>query len=821
MTGLLSPQEQESKTKTWIGTPMKRVEDKRLLMASTEFVDDLKMSDILYAAVLRSPYAHAKVLKVNVEKALKIPGVVAVITGEDAQRHSKPLPAYSVSKFKSEEYFLAVNEVRYVGEPVAAVAATELAIAEDALEAIEVDYQKLPAVVDPEKAMKADAPLVYSSFGTNVVAHYHAKWGDIDAAFRQAEVVVKEKIKLHRFSSTPLETVSAIASFEAATGELVLQCNAQMVGHVMVVVSNTLGIPTNKLRLIVRDIGGGFGIKTRPWKQLLIPSVLSLKAGKPVKYVEDRREHLLASGQTAGGVFDLEVAVKKDGTVLGYRLHDVVNDGASLTYAGTYASMHATLINGAYRIRNVEWDAYTVLTNSCPSMPNRGVGKPGIVYLVERMMDIVSQKLGIDPAVVRMKNYIQPDEFPYLSPSGRVYDSGNYPAVLKRALELVGYDKLRAQQSELRRKGRYLGIGLSTYVHGSSATAREIEGVNVKIDSRGMVRVASGSPDMGTSHATAFAQIMADELGVNPQDVNVAAFDSDLSPWTPWSGTHANKFSGPDVEAAVQAARTLRRKVLAIAAQLLKTDRGEVKLAEGKASVRGDPTRSVTFADIGKAAYQNPRYLPEGVDPGLEYTYAGNNPQAIDSFLSDPKYNVGEIQLVTGSGTPTGFLTYPSSAHVAVIEVDVETGKIDILSYVIVHDSGKIINPMVVQGQVHGGAAHGIATALLEEFIYDDDGQLLTSTFMDYLKPTACEVPRMVDDHLETPSPRSVLGIKGVGEGEALGPLAALINAAEDALSPLKVRIRQAPLTPERMYHLIRDAEAKGRKTNPPSGEDA
>ena len=804
---MLSQQKQEMKEEKLIGTPMKRVEDRRLLLADTDFVNDLRVSDVLYAAVLRSPYAHARVVKIDAEKARQMPGVVAIITGEDAKRISNPLPSYSVSRFKSEEYFLAVDEVRYVGEPVAAVAATELALAEDALEAIEVEYRQLPVVVDPEKAMEADAPLVYSSFGTNTVAHYHAVWGDVEGAFKNADAVIKEKIGLHRFSSTPLETVSAIAKFDAGTGELTLECNAQMVGHVMVVVSNILNIPTHKLRLIVRDIGGGFGIKTRPWKQLLIPSVLSMKTGRPVKYVEERREHLMASGQTAGGVFSFEAAVKKDGTILGYRLRDVDNDGASLTYAGTYASMHATLINGAYGIRNVEWDAYTVLTNTCPSMPNRGVGKPGIVYLVERMIDIVSQELHLDPAEVRMRNYIQPQDFPYLSPSGRVYDSGDYPAVLKRALALAGYDELRRRQAEQRKKGKYMGIGFSTYVHGSSATAREIEGVSVKIDSRGKVRVASGSPDMGTSHATAFTQIMADELGVNPEDVSVASFDSQFSPWTPWSGTHANKFSGPDVESAVRAARALRRKVLAIAAQILKVDPAKVRLGGGKAYVEGDPSRSTAYADIGRAAYQNPRYLPEGVEPGLEYTYAGNNPSAIDSFLADPKYNVGEIQLVTGSGTPTGFLTYPSSAHIAVVEVDVESGKVEILNYVIVHDSGKIINPMVVQGQVHGGAVHGIATGLLEEFVYDDDGQLLTSTFMDYLKPTASEVPHIVDDHLATPSPRSILGIKGVGEGEALGPLAALINATEDALSPLKVRIRQAPLTPERVYRLIRAAQ--------------
>lgn len=802
---MLRPPEQELGMRRWIGASMKRLEDPRLLRAGTAFVDDLNMADVLYAAVLRSTHAHARVLKVDVTKALADPGVVTAITGEDALRLTKPLPAYAVAHLKPEEYFLAVNKVRYMGEPVAAVAATDPAIAEDAVESIEVEYEPLSAVVDPEEATKPGAPLLYESFGSNVVAHYRAKWGDVERAFKDADVMIKERIKLHRFSSTPLEPIAVIASYDKISGELTLWSNAQMVGHVMLVMSDLLSIPPNRIRLIVQDIGGGFGLKTRPWKPLLIASTLSMKTGRPVKYVEDRREHLMAAGQTAGGVFDIEVAAKKDGQVLGFRLHELNNDGASLTYAGTYASMHATLINGCYNVRNIDWDSYTVLTNTCPSMPNRGVGKPGICYIVERMMDFVSQKLGLDPAEVRSRNYIHPDEFPYVTPSGRVYDSGNYRGMLQKSLDIVEYPKLRTEQQELRKKGRYIGIGLSTYVHGASATAQEIEGAKLKIDSRGKVIVSSGSPDMGTSHATAFAQILADELGVNPEDVNVVGFDSYSSPWTPYSGTHANKFSGPDVEAVLRAAHSLKQKILAIASKKLQIDQSKLVLSDGKVLLKDDSGRSVSIAEIARTAYQNPGLLPEGIEPGLEATYIGNNPKAIESFLTGPQYEVGALhQLVTGPGSPTGYMTYPSSAHIAVVEIDVETGRVFIRKYVVVHDNGKMINPMIVQGQVHGGTVHGIASALLEEFVYDENGQLLTSTFADYLKPTACEVPDIVDDHIETPSPRSVLGIKGIGEGEALGPLAALANAVEDALAPLGVRIGELPLTPERVHRFIK-----------------
>lgn len=800
----------EAVPKQWIGASVKRIEDGRLLLGETSFVDDIPVPDVLHVAIFRSAHAHARLKSVDVSKALTIPGVVAAITGEQIRKMSKTLPSYAVSHLKPEEYCMAVEKVRYVGEPIAAVAAISSDLAEDALEAIEVEYEVLPATVDPEKAMRNDAPLVFDSFGTNVVAHYHQKWGEVEKSFKDADVIVRDRVRLHRYSSTPLETIGVIANYVAGKGELTLWCNAQMVGHVMMVVSDVLGIPTNKLRVIVQDIGGGFGIKTRPFKPLLIASLLSIKSGKPVRYTESRQEHLMAAGQSAGAIFDIEVAAKKDGEILALRIHDVNDDGASITYAGTHASMHGMLLSGCYRIRNAEWDSYTVLTNTCPSMPNRGVGKPGIVYAVERMMDFLGESLNLDPVQVRLRNYIQPDEFPYLTVSGRTYDSGNYPALLKKAMEAVGYERILKEQLELRKKGRYLGIGICTYVHAASATISEIEGVSVRMDPAGKVLVRSGSPDMGTSHATTFAQILAQELGVRPEDVNVLGFDSFQSPWTQYSGTHANKFSGPDVESFVTAVRTLRTKMITLASKMLHCDSKDVILENGRAYASGMPNQAISLAEVASKSYQNPALMPHGLQPGLECTYVGNSPKALDSMSSSAtRGQDAGLMLLTGSGSVSGYLTYPSSAHIAVVEVDIETGQIKIVRYVVVHDVGKIINPMIAEGLVHGSALHGIAAALMEGFLYGDDGQPLATTFMDYLKPTSLEAPVMTIDHIESPSPRSILGIKGLGEGEALGPLAAIPNAVDNALESFGVRVRDLPISPEMILNLVRKSKQR------------
>ncbi|AKA49200.1 hypothetical protein IX51_08900 [uncultured archaeon] len=798
----------QEERRNYIGTSLRRVEDKRLLTGNTNFVEDLRVADTVFVAILRSPYAHARLLKVDVSRVRKMEGVIEVATGDDALKYSQPLPPYAISKFPSEEYCLATKKVRYMGEPVAAVAAISPELAEDALELIDVEYEPLKPVVDPESAMSKDSPLVYDSFGTNVVGHNHGKWGDVEGAFKQADVVLKKRVGLQRYSSTPLESVSVIATYDDISGELTLKSNAQMPGHVMMTISKIFGIPSNSVHLIINDIGGGFGLKTRPWRQLSIATILAMKLpGMNVKYLEDRTEHLSSGGQTAGLMADIEVAAKKDGKILAFRFRDINNDGASLTYAGTYASMHATLISGCYKINNIEWDSYTVLTNECPSMPNRGVGKPGIVYIVERMIETVAQELKMDPAEIRFRNFIQPDEFPYVTPSGRIYDSGNYPAVLKKALEVSGYEEMKKERDRLKEQGRLVGIGITTYIHGASATAREIEGITINIDPRGTASVRSGSPDMGTSHSTAFVQIVSDIVGMKPDDIRVHPFDSYYSPWTPFSGTHANKFSGPDVEAAVMAAKLLRQKVVTNAAAMLKTGPEDIEVSESVAFSKTNPENKVTIQDIAKATYQNPYLVPGKIDPGLEVTWIGNNESAVKAFDATKEIETGAThQLVTGSGSPTGYMTYPNSAHVALIEVDRETGIISILKYFVVHDIGNVINPQIVQGQLHGGVAHGIGVALMEDFVYDEDGQLIASSFANYLKPTTMEIPNIVDDHVVTPSPRSSLGIKGIGEGETFGPLVTMCNAVEDALSEYGAKVSTLPLTPEKIRNLINRA---------------
>ncbi len=805
MIGETEVKKQEKKIR--IGTSLRRVEDKRLLTGNTAFVEDVRVADVVHVAVLRSPIAHGKLLKVDASAALKMEGVVAVATGEDAVKYSKPLPPYAINKYPSEEYCLATKKVRYMGEPIAAVAAISPEIAEDALELIDVQYEPLKAVVDMEEAMKPESPLVYDSFGTNVVGHNYGKWGKVDEAFEEADLILKKRVALQRYSSTPLEAVSVVANFDRISGELTLRCNAQMPGHVMMVISQIFGIPSNSVHLIISDIGGGFGLKARPWKQLSIPTIFAMKLpGVNIKYLEDRGEHLSSAGQTAGLIADIEVAARKDGKILAFKFRDINNDGASLTYAGTYASMHATLISGCYKINNIEWESFTVLTNECPSMPNRGVGKPGIVYIVERMIETVAQELKMDPTEIRFKNFIQPDEFPYITPSGRIYDSGNYPAVLTKAMEVSNYEELKKERDQLKAKGRLVGIGLCTYIHGASATAREIEGISIKIDPRGTASVRSGSPDMGTSHSTAFVQIVSDIVGMKPEDIRVIPFDSYYSPWTPFSGTHANKFSGPDVEAAVMSAKLLRERVAINAAAMLKVDKSDIEISDSIAYSISNPENRVTIADLAKAVYQNPLLVPGKTDPGLEITWIGNNKSAVQAFDATKEFETGAThQLVTGSSSPTGYMTYPNSAHVALVEVDRESGVLSILKYFVVHDVGNVINPQIVQGQLHGGVAHGIGVATMEEFTYDTDGQLIASSFANYLKPTTVEIPNIVDDHVTTPSPRSSLGIKGVGEGETFGPLVTMCNAVEDALSEYGIKVTSLPLSPEKVRKLIRD----------------
>ncbi len=788
----------------WVGRPLKRLEDPRFLRGRATYIDDLGFPGLLHVAMLRSPHAHARVVRLDASAAAALPGVAAVLTGEDVARAMPPLSPLIPIPNPPRTYPLAVGRVRYVGEPVAAVAAQDRATAEDAVELIRAEYERLPAVVDPERALAPEAPTLFDEMGSNVLWHDTLTYGDVDGAFAAARTVVRERFTIHRYVSTALETFGVIAHVEPGTGLVTIWSNDQRPGLTTGVVAAALGVPQNRLRLLALDIGGGFGNK-RKAPYLILAALLARATGRPVKYVEDRRENLTALAHAANGVMEAALAVDGDGRFLAITLRDIVDEGCNLQNPTLHSLLKLGNIVNCYRIGAVRFEAYSVLTNKCPSGANRGIGKPAMCFAIERLVDLTARRLGRDPAELRFANLVQPSEFPYETPVGASYDSGDFPGTLRRALALADYAGLRATQAAARREGRLVGIGIAAAVEPSSSnlssymlatgkggTSGVGEAALVRVELDGSVRVATGNVASGQGYPTVIAQIVADELGVTPPDVAVSPwFDSHENPWMFSSGNFSNKFSGTDTGAIVGAARAVREKILAIAAHVLEAAPGDLELREGAVGVRGVPGRRVTLAQIAGAAYRDLLALPPGAAGGLEARHYYVNPAA---GRPDAARRVG-VQL-----------TFSNSAHVTAVEVDRATGAVRFLAYAIAHDCGREINPLLVEGMVHGSTAHGIGATLLEEFVYDDEGQLLTTSFMDYLKPTALDVPAFRVEALETPSPRTPLGAKGVGEGGAIPSLAAIANAVEDALAPLGVTIRHLPLTPARLWEAIRRA---------------
>jgi CO/xanthine dehydrogenase Mo-binding subunit len=775
----------------WIGKPIPRLEDPPLITGIATFIDDVQFPEMLYVAVLRSPFPHARIKEIKVERVLRRAGVKGVLLPNEVVEKSRPIPpARTIVNFNSEEYCLAFQKTRCVGEPIVAVAATSQSLALDALEDVEVEYDVLKPVVDPEQALVDNTNLVFESYKTNLVAHFSEKWGDVDSAFRTADKVLNMEFNLHRYSFTPLETIGVIANYDTYSHRLTIWANVQMVGEALKTISYCLGIPTNMIRLIVPNIGGGFGLKGRPWKNILIASLLSMKTGKPVKFVETRREHLASAGHTPAINFKISVAVKNNGRILGYKIREIIDEGASISYAGIYALMHKTLINGPYDVRNIEWDAYCVLTNKEPSTPVRAVGKAGIGYVLERMMDRVARELSLDPSDVRFRNYIKMVDMPYVTPSGKIYDPSDYEKILKKALEIVEYEQLRQKRGKVH--NTVYGIGISTTLHGGSAWVNEFEAMQIVVDPHGRIRVICPSPDLGTGQRTSLAQIVAEELGVSPQSVSFPDiyFDSQTMVWTPFSGTHASKFSGPDVEAAAKAARIIKEKIIKIASKILEANPEDLMLEDGDVVVKGTNIR-LSFEEMARFVYQHPSKLPEGIEPGLSAICIEGSRRSHTAYVTDPT---------------ASYLTYPFSAHVAVVELDVETGNIRINRYVVVHDCGTVINPMIVEGQVTGAVNNGIEAATMSEFIYNEDGQLVNQTFADYLVASSCEAVSVQSYTMQYPTDRSIYGVKGIGEADVIGPLAAIPNAIEDALHSIgiKANINGLPITPEKIYKLLK-----------------
>ena len=786
-----------------IGRRTRSKEAPRYVSGRGRYVDDLSRPRMLHACILRSPYAHARITAVRAGAAARLPGVRGVITPADVRELSKPFTPgrYAAGlRVPIPEYASAVEKVRYVGEPVAIVAAESRAVAEDALEFIEVDYAPLPAAASIEAASAAGAAPLYDELGSNVAWQGKVSYGDVDAAFARADRVVRESLKIHRYSSTPLEPFACLA--ESSPELMTIWCNSQSPDVIYEALSEALGIEA--VRVLVPDVGGGFGQKIHLIrKYAVLAALMSVRTRRPVKWIEDRSEHMMAGGHSCEQEFDVEAAVKSDGEVLGIKIRDTDDVGGSVSTLTIHFTNKLNNLFNTYTVQHLTLEGRSVLTNKCPVVPNRGIGKPGMCFVWERIMDRIAQELGLDAMAVRRRNLIPSSAFPYTTPNGNIYGSGEYETLLTKVLANVDYEGVRKQQAEQREKCLGIGVVIGVEPGGRNAArdmaifpkskqmpgAGGVEGATVKVEKNGSVVFTLGSPSCGQSHETTAAQIIADVLGVSPDRVSLATtYDSAISPWGVSSSNSGNNFHLYDVGAVHGAAARLRDKLLTLAAHILKEDKGGLAIEDGTVFARG---ASISFAELGKIAYSNQALLPPNVEGGLQVTYFHSHPHADPLMLPD---NEGRVRAQ---------YTFSSAAHAAVVEVDAETGRVRVLRYVIVSDNGTLINPGVVDGQIYGSAAHGISVALGEGFVYGDDGQLLTMTLMDYGKSTTLETPNIEIEHHPVPDPFTTLGQKAAGEGAAIPSPAAIASAVEDALSPLGVKVRELPLSPERVWRLI------------------
>src|SRR3989454_7346784 len=795
--------------KKFIGNRTRSKEGPRHVTGRGLYTDDFTLPGMLQAVILRSPHAHAKILSVNAAEALANPNVMAVITPDDVKNHSKPFkPGRYAAGLKRpvDEYAGAIDKVRYVGEPVAAVAARDRGTAEDALELIAVDYEPLRPVVDVREAIKPSAAVLFDELGTNLAWHGSLSYGDIEGAFKSADRIVKENLKIHRYSSTPLEPFGVIASYDAASKKLTVWVTAQVPEVIYDGLREALGL--QDIRVIIPDVGGGFGQKIHLIrKYVVLVSLLAMKTGRPVKWIEDRSEHMMAAGHACAQEFEAEAAVKKDGTVLGLRFKEYDDVGGSISTLTIHFTNKLNNLSNTYRTPAIRMEGHAVVTNKCPVIPNRGIGKPGMCYIWERMMDRVAQALELDPLEVRRKNLIQPGEMPYRTISGNVYDSGDYPGLLSTLLEKIDYDKLREEQKKARAQGKLMGIGIVIGVEpGGRNAARDmaifpemkeppgsggVNGATIKLEKNGTLTLHLGSPNCGQAHETTTAQVAAEILGTTPDQISTSIpFDSDLSPWGVAAANSGNNFHLYDIGAIHGAATKLREKVLQLSGHVLNTDPKELTIENGVVQVPGSGTKKVTFAELGRIAYNNQHLIPDGMEAGLQATYYYMFPHAKPNIIP------GADRLVRAQ------FTFSAGAHGAVVEVDKATGKVHVLRYLIVRDNGTVINPDVVNGQVYGSAAHGIAVALCEGFIYSAEGQPLTITYLDYGKCSTAETPRVEVIHRPSPSPFTSLGQKAAGEGAAIPSPAAIASAVEDALKPFGVKVCDLPLTPEVVWRL-------------------
>ncbi len=775
------------------GSGIKRREDPRLITGQAKYTDDFVLPGMAHMAVVRSPYAHAKIKAVRTKKAAAMEGVLGVFTGKEMKDAGfGPIPCAWVvprSDTKTPPYPpIAIDVVRYAGNAVAIVVATDRYLARDAADAVEVDYEPLPAVADAEKATQKGAPQLHADVPNNLCFHWKVSGGDVEAAFKSADVVVKERIRNQRLIPNAIEPRAALAQYMSGSGELTLWVTSQNPHIVRFLLSLDTGIPEHKIRVIAPEVGGGFGSKIPHYPEDAMVVFASKMLGCPIKWTETRSENYRGTIHGRDHIQDVEMAATKDGRILGLRAKVWANLGAYLSTASTGIPtiLHGLMLSGPYDIQNIHEDVFGVFTNTTPTDAYRGAGRPEATFMIERLVDLLARKLKMDPAEIRKTNFIPPFADGHTVATGLTYDSGNYAGTLEKTLKILDYPAMRRKQAKLRKKGEHLGIGLSTYAEicglGPSQVAGAVgfggglwESAIVRFHPSGKVNVFVGISPHGQGEETTFAQIVASELGVSVDDVEVLHGDTDQTPMG-W-GSYGSRSTPVGSGALMAAIGKIKEKAKIVTAHLLEAAVEDIEYADGRFFVKGSPGKFKTIQDVSLMANVAWNY-PKGLEPGLEAS----------AFFDPPNF------------------VYPFGAHAAVVRIDTETGEVKLERYVAVDDCGRVINPMIVEGQIHGGIVQGIGQALWEGAAYDDNGQLLTGSMMDYAIPKADFFPSFELGMTETPTNVNPLGVKGIGETGTIASTPAVYNAVMDALAPLGVARLDMPLTPERVWRAIRDA---------------
>jgi len=769
----------------YIGRALKRVEDPRLIRGIATYVDDITFPGMLHVALLRSPYAHAKINRIETDAAKALAGVVLVCTGAEVNNKcglvpcASPMPDSRMPKHT----VLAGNRVYFVGHPVAVVVAADRYTARDALDLIEVDYEPLPVVSDPEAALAKDSPLTHPDLGTNVAFTWSVANGDLDAAFKQADLVVQQRMIHQRLIPMAIEPRGCLASWHSGEQSLTLYTSTQIPHLVRTLLPDMIGVPENKIRIVAPEVGGAFGAKLNLYAEEALCSHLAMRLGQPVKWIESRRENASATIHGRDQIGDYEVAVKKDGTLLGIKSRAIADIGAYCQLnTPAIPTLTGLMVTGCYKCKAIRMDVTGVYTHKMSTDAYRGAGRPEATYVIERIMDLIASRLGIDPVKIRLKNFPKPTEFPFNTPTGLTYDSGNYQGALKKAQRICNWEKLTKQRDAARKSGKRFGIGLSTYVEicalgpSKMMSAGGWEWGCVRIEMSGKVTVITGATPHGQGQETSFAQIAADKLGVLIDDIVVMRGDTAVAHYG--RDTYGSRATAIGGTAIVMCIDKIIGKTKKLAAHLLGTKEAHVVFQGGKFFTKGKPKKALSWKQLAPEAYVA-KNLPKNWEPGLEAS----------SFFEPPN------------------CTYPFGTHIVAVEVDRDNGEVGIVKYIAVDDCGNQVNPLLVEGQVQGGIAHSLGQVLFERAVYDENGQLLTGEFMDYAMPRAKDIPDYIMDSTVTPSPSNPMGIKGVGEAGTIGATPAIANAVLDALSPLGIRHLDLPLRPERIWRAIQQAK--------------